>query len=49
MPADATTSYLVMIGYGVAELVRVITEIARRDAIFSGSSSPVLLMLIKFN
>jgi hypothetical protein len=48
MPADATTSYHVMIGYGVVELVRVITEIARRDAIFSGSSSPVL-MLIKLN
>ena len=48
MPTDATTSYLVMIGYGVVELVRVITEIARRDAIFSGSSSPVL-MLIKLN
>ena len=48
MPADATTSYLVMIGYGVVKLVHVITEIARRDAIFSGSSSPVL-MLIKLN
>ena len=43
MPADAITSYLVMIGYDVVDLVHVITKTTRRDVVFSGSSSLVLI------